>query len=316
MHTDTQSNVFEWDDAARSGLNAASIAAGLSADVQSELRDVQSSLSTLVVDRYSISPATSILVTLHLGPSVLLTQLRYGQTYRRRMSRGDITITPPGEPKKCEQGTPSEVLCLSIGMGWMERIACRALGAAGEGVRVLDNFGTRDPQIERIALLLDTELGSRRPGEGVYRDCLGAALSIHLLRRYSTMCAAEQGCEGALAPFKLRRAIEYIDEHLSEPITLSHIAAAIHMSPCHFARGFKQATGCSPHRYIVDCRMALGKRLLQETDFPITEIAHRVGCNTQSHFSVLFRRATGMAPRGFRQFHQAHSRVSVTSRKV
>jgi AraC-like DNA-binding protein len=48
-------------------------------------------------------------------------------------------------------------------------------------------------------------------------------------------------------------------------------------------------------------RVEYAKSLLRETELSITEIAHRVGCTNQSHFSVLFHRATAMTPSMFRQ---------------
>ena len=48
-------------------------------------------------------------------------------------------------------------------------------------------------------------------------------------------------------------------------------------------------------------RVEYAKSLLRETELSIAEIAYRVGCTNQSHFSVLFHRATAMTPSMFRQ---------------
>lgn len=73
------------------------------------------------------------------------------------------------------------------------------------------------------------------------------------------------------------------------------------MSPYHFVRMFKRWVGLAPHQYVIRRRLERGKELLKGTDLPIAEIALAVGCANQSHFSALFRRATGMTPMSYRQ---------------
>jgi AraC family transcriptional regulator len=79
------------------------------------------------------------------------------------------------------------------------------------------------------------------------------------------------------------------------------MAAVVHMSPFHFARAFKAATGQPPHRYLTQRRMERAKILLSVTRLPVAEVANRVGFSNQSHFSAQFRRATGTTPKGYRE---------------
>jgi AraC-like DNA-binding protein len=117
-----------------------------------------------------------------------------------------------------------------------------------------------------------------------------------LLGRYATAA----GIRKRISPHKLRRAVEYINQNLASPLTLLSIANAVSLSPGHFAHAFRATTGVAPHRYIVERRVERAKRLLRESDLPITEIADRIGCASHSHFSVLFHRVTGVSPRQFR----------------
>jgi AraC family transcriptional regulator len=75
----------------------------------------------------------------------------------------------------------------------------------------------------------------------------------------------------------------------------------VNPAPFTLARVFKQTTGIAPHQYLIERRVECAKSLLRETDLSITEIAHRIGCTNQSHFSMLFHRATAMTPSIFRQ---------------
>jgi AraC-like DNA-binding protein len=103
-----------------------------------------------------------------------------------------------------------------------------------------------------------------------------------------------------LSPFLLRRATQYIDEHLDAKLRLPEIARVVQLSPCHFARQFKQASGFSPHQFVVRRRIMRGAELLVSTQLSLGDIALEIGCSDQSHFTTLFRKMTGMTPRAFR----------------
>lgn len=100
---------------------------------------------------------------------------------------------------------------------------------------------------------------------------------------------------------KLRLASEYIERNLRNHLTLAEIAAEVDMNPYYFARVFKNAMGQSPHQYILEKRVERAKDLLKTTELSLVEIASQVGIATQSHFTTVFHRATGMTPREFRE---------------
>ena len=104
---------------------------------------------------------------------------------------------------------------------------------------------------------------------------------------------------GGLAGWQRKRVLEYIEEHLSETITLSMLSALAQLSPYHFARAFKKTLGVPPHRYHMDRRVERAKVLL--ADRSVTEVALAVGYAETSSFSSGFRRATGMSPTEFRR---------------
>jgi AraC family transcriptional regulator len=99
---------------------------------------------------------------------------------------------------------------------------------------------------------------------------------------------------------QLRLATAFIEGHLGEELQLEAIAAAAGMSAFRFARAFKKATGHSPRQYVIGRRIELARELLRGSDDDLTDIAHRVGFATQSHFTSVFRQRCGITPKRFR----------------
>jgi AraC-like DNA-binding protein len=105
---------------------------------------------------------------------------------------------------------------------------------------------------------------------------------------------------GALPKHKLRRAEDFVQAHIDQPIRLEELAAAAAVSPFHFHRQFKKATGMTPHEYILRTRIERAKELLSGSELPLVEVAAQVGYADQSHFTSTFRKMTSVTPRGYR----------------
>ena len=105
---------------------------------------------------------------------------------------------------------------------------------------------------------------------------------------------------GGLPEGKVRRVTAYIEINLHRELRLEELAAVTHMSPYHFARLFKRATGISPHRFVVRRRIDAATALLTESTSSISSIARVVGFRTASHFATTVRRMTGMTPSAYR----------------
>jgi AraC family transcriptional regulator len=100
-------------------------------------------------------------------------------------------------------------------------------------------------------------------------------------------------------PAAVRRATKFIDANLGQRMGLPKIAAAAGLSTFHFGRLFKQATGLSPHQYLLDRRISVAKDMLRTQRLSVAEIAAELGFYDQSHFSQVFKRNVGMTPRQF-----------------
>jgi AraC family transcriptional regulator, transcriptional activator FtrA len=97
---------------------------------------------------------------------------------------------------------------------------------------------------------------------------------------------------------------ELMDELLSElddPHTVNSMAARVNMSPRTFARRFHEATGTTPHSWLLRQRVLYARRQLELTAEPIELIAQRSGFGTAALLRHHFQRHTGVAPTAYRR---------------
>ncbi|MCA1994386.1 MAG: AraC family transcriptional regulator [Coleofasciculus sp. S288] len=158
-----------------------------------------------------------------------------------------------------------------------------------------------DLLIYSICLALKTALEVNGAGSCIYAESLATALSVHLLRYYSTRKHNLREHESGLPKQKLKQAVDYINEHLSEDLSLTEIAAELRMSQYYFCRLFKQSTGMSPHKYLIQQRIEQAKQLLKQKELTVTDVALTCGFANQSHFAKYFRLYTGVTPNQFRK---------------
>jgi AraC family transcriptional regulator len=170
-----------------------------------------------------------------------------------------------------------------------------------ERVELLLTLKKIDPLICQIGLALKLCLEIDGVGSRFYADSMATALSAHLIRHYSTRNHQFREYEDVLPKHKLKQAIDYIQAHLGENVSLSELANTLGMSQYYFCRLFKQSTGLSPHQYLIHQRIEQAKRLLKNPDLSITFIAMECGFANSSHFAKCFCRVTGMNPKQFRK---------------
>ncbi len=175
-----------------------------------------------------------------------------------------------------------------------------AAGIEAEKIELIPQWHLQDPLIQHMGLALKAELEVGGADSRLYFDSMATALSIHLLRRYSSRKPQISHFTDGLPKYKLKRAIAYIHEHLDRCLTLAQLSNVVQMSPHYFATLFKQSTGLAPHQYITKCRIDLAKRLLVRQDLTLVEICHQVGFQNQSHFTRVFRKYTATTPKAFR----------------
>ena len=106
---------------------------------------------------------------------------------------------------------------------------------------------------------------------------------------------------GGVAVTETKAVIAYIQEHYSQPLTLTILATHFNLSKSHLCRLFKKTTKMSLTDYINTTRINQSTALLQDSEVAIGTIAGLVGFNNISYFNKLFQRRMHLTPSEYRQ---------------
>ena len=101
-------------------------------------------------------------------------------------------------------------------------------------------------------------------------------------------------------PESVKRARLFITGHLTEPMALEEVSRHAGVSPFHFCKVFKRATGMTFTEFVNRARVEQAKRLLLKPQARITEVAYDVGFQSLSQFNRSFRRVTASSPTEYR----------------
>jgi len=112
--------------------------------------------------------------------------------------------------------------------------------------------------------------------------------------------AGDQSPSDTVNRERIRRALEFIDQHYAEPLTLPQLAAHVGLSPTHFLRMFKVVMGRTPIEFLIRIRIREAKRLLADVRLSVSEVAYRVGYSDPHYFTRQFHTSDGLSPSEYR----------------
>ena len=153
------------------------------------------------------------------------------------------------------------------------------------------------PELRTAILALNHEIRTAGIGGNLPVESYANILAVYLLRHAFGLRRHAIRNTGALSGRKLDRVIEYIMGNLAGAPTLQQMSSLVHLSPYHFARQFKAATGLAPHQFLITRRVELALKLLGERrSSSIAEIAIAAGFSDQSQLTFHFKRIVGITP--------------------
>ena len=248
-------------------------------------------------------PKQHVVCLHHFDRAMKLERRLDGRKRRETSAKGDIAFLPAGAPNMLRFATddPNRILSYSYLLFEPEYLAEFALSnGIGRPLDFIPTFATPDPLLHEITAAVTSAREVKDPAANLFMESLLNAAGARLLRTYAEVRYVFSG-PSRLTDDQLRRAIDYIHDHIGEGLDLDSISQAAGLSAFHFARLFKAATGHSPFQFVTRTRMERAKELLRKTRLPIFEIADRVGYHKPSNFSARFRAVLGFSPDAYRK---------------
>lgn len=177
----------------------------------------------------------------------------------------------------------------------------------------LDGFGVleamqADPRLRSIQVVVITSQVLTENAMARLNQGVAAVLGKGLFNVEETLAQIETALSrnkklGSEIQRIVRRAMAYIHERYSEPISRKDVENYVGVSESHLTRCFRQEIGISPMNYLTRYRIRQAKTLLDSTHQSVTEIALSTGFSSTAYFSRVFQQEVGMPPSSYRRQH-------------
>lgn len=123
---------------------------------------------------------------------------------------------------------------------------------------------------------------------------------VHLLG-IILRCKEESWQEEANSRERILKSIEFMKEHLREPLQISRLAAVVNLSKSYYTALFRRVIGCAPLMFLNQMRMETAAQMLLTTSLPIKTISDQLGFSEQNYFSRAFTKLHGLPPSEYRR---------------
>jgi len=238
-------------------------------------------------------------ISIHLGGPKRLWRRGEGGSATRDVVAGAHSVVPAGSAFLWQTVGPVDFAHFYFDPAVVDRVVANAFDRDPAHVLMQEALGESDPLVRQLALALLDEL--HQPDcQQAYLDDMLHLLLCRVLRRHSNARSSAPRSRHVLAPYRLRRALEFIEANLARQVGVADIAGASGVSRFHFSRSFRLTTGRAPYAYLLERRIVAAKSLLLGSEETLAVIASQCGFSSPSQFSRMFKRETGASPSVFR----------------
>ena len=230
-------------------------------------------------------------------------EVRFGaKSIRSPSITGGITIAPRGFGGQFDcDGRP---LASNVFLSRERLQRCADAMGWARPPELVPRLNYDDPRLFAILSLIGVEAEEGGSHSRLYLESLLDLLCMQLLRAHSAFSVRSNGEGSALRPWQVRQVTNYMAEHLDDALGLQQLADLLHVSRFHFCTAFRNATGFTPHQWLVRMRMGQACKLLASGRLSVTEVALAVGYQTPSSFAHAFRIVIGITPTEYRARHR------------
>jgi len=234
------------------------------------------------------------LLDLNIGNATMLGSQKDSITRSSMCDYGNFSaLVSPGEGLHLKWTSELSTMRILLSSAFVDRVL------QTENVRFRTQSNFNDPLLNCLAEKLKNEKWKSHAIGTMYGESLAVALVVHLASNYSRNGKKVFAPKGKLSSSQLHNLYEYASSSINRNIKLSELAAVVHMSEFHFARLFKQTTGISPYRFVLQLKIDQAKLLIKKEKKSCSDIAYLLNFSDQAHFSHVFKKVAGCSPRSF-----------------
>ena len=217
---------------------------------------------------------------------------------RYALQPGDFVLVGRGSIHRpeVERGTFYERMILYISPEYLARYRTADCDLEACFRRAQSDFhyvyrsGSGD-QIKPLLQALEKALNEKEFGA----DLLSRAVFLQLMIEINRTTARKRYITASAGDSKIVSILQYLNLHLTEPLSIDELASRFYISKYHMMRRFKEETGYTIHSYIAEKRLLLARQLLS-TGQPVTEVCYQAGYQDYSTFSRAYRKRFGASP--------------------
>ncbi|MCE9608953.1 MAG: AraC family transcriptional regulator [Chthoniobacter sp.] len=211
---------------------------------------------------------------------------------------GEARFTPAGQSVSFRWSGEVQVLMVGFEPWFFSRVAAE-LGSSAIFPAETNNskLAADHPAcllMHQLRRELDGSAGAAFAAEGLAR-----AIVVLLLREFDHIPAIKP--DTPAPPLAVLQVVAVMRQRLTESLSLEELASVARLSPFHFARQFKAATGHPPHEYLIRLRVDRAQELIRQhhRKWSLAAVANECGFADQSHMARHFKRVLGLNPGEF-----------------
>lgn len=155
--------------------------------------------------------------------------------------------------------------------------------------------------LTQTANLLYEEISNESPGNAIMVDRLSEIFFIHTIRAYLQQSTQVTGFLSALKDQRISTALKAIHDHPEQRWTLPALSARVGMSRTLFFNTFKALVGETPQSYLTNWRMIKAREILSTSKDNISEVALKVGYQSEAAFNRVFKMKVSQTPALYRR---------------
>ncbi|MFA5262958.1 MAG: helix-turn-helix transcriptional regulator [Opitutaceae bacterium] len=226
-----------------------------------------------------------------------------GIEIERTLRGGAVWIVPPGCQHWIDWTVEGEVIVVYVHPMRVREMASQLRSAT---VGSLSDYVATEPLLAELCR--DLLQFCQRPVLASATRIANTASLLAVIVMETEFSLAGQPAEGPLG--SAAKVVEWVKKHVStalrEELSVAKLAKEIGISPRHFRRLFRRATGMTPQEYLWSRRVAHGKALLLGGRHNVTEAAAEAGFADQAHMNRHFRATFGVSPSAFLPRRRPH----------